>query len=140
MIAKGNTNITSLSKEDTGVPAGPKSGRKLKSHQGKPLNAPSGEEEPIFEGTDLIELPIDGVLDLHTFRPCDVKEVLLEYITQCQARKIFEMRVIHGKGSGQLRRSVQAILARHPAVATFAPASELYGGAGATLVRLARIK
>jgi DNA-nicking Smr family endonuclease len=87
-------------------------------------------------GPEPVELPIDGVLDLHTFRPQDVKETLVAYLEACQERGIVEVRVIHGKGTGQLRRSVQAILQRHPAVISFAPASEYFGGWGATIVHL----
>jgi DNA-nicking Smr family endonuclease len=83
-----------------------------------------------------IDLPIDGVLDLHTFRPKDVRDVLLDYIALCQERGILELRVIHGKGIGQLRNTVHAILARHASVHSFALATEPFGGSGATIVRL----
>ncbi|HEV8544602.1 MAG TPA: Smr/MutS family protein [Verrucomicrobiae bacterium] len=83
-----------------------------------------------------IELPIDGVLDLHTFRPKDVKDVVLNYIELCHERGIRELRIIHGKGIGQLRNTVHAILAKHPKVRSFALATEPYGGTGATIVRL----
>lgn len=82
------------------------------------------------------ELPIDGVLDLHTFRPGDVKEVLPEYLAECRKRGLMEVRVIHGKGIGQMRRTVHALLARQPEVASFAEASEAFGGWGATIVHL----
>ena len=82
------------------------------------------------------ELPIDGVLDLHTFRPQDVKDVVLEYLECCRAADIMEVRIIHGKGIGNLRRTVHSILSKHPRVESFAEASRLYGGAGATICRL----
>jgi DNA-nicking Smr family endonuclease len=82
------------------------------------------------------ELPIDGVLDLHTFRPSEVKELLAGYIDECLARRIFSLRIIHGKGTGALQRLVHAQLERHPAVARFALAGEDGGGWGATLVTL----
>jgi DNA-nicking Smr family endonuclease len=81
-------------------------------------------------------LPIDGVLDLHTFRPQDVKEVLLEYLAACQAQGLLEVRVVHGKGIGQLRQTVHAALRGHPEVESFALAGEAYGGSGATFVHL----
>jgi DNA-nicking Smr family endonuclease len=81
-------------------------------------------------------IPIDGVLDLHAFAPADVKVVLLEYLAECGRRRIPEVRVIHGKGRGELRRTVHHLLARHPAVVSCALASPAYGGDGATLVRL----
>ena len=83
-----------------------------------------------------LELPIDGVLDLHTFRPRDVKEVVLEYLAACRGRGIFEVRIIHGKGIGNLRRTVHALLSKHPQVIFFALAGEHFGTWGATIVHL----
>lgn len=82
------------------------------------------------------ELPIDGVLDLHTFRPQDMKELVLEYLECCRERGILEVRLIHGKGIGNLRRTVRAILEKHPGVESYGDASPLYGGLGATICRL----
>lgn len=83
-----------------------------------------------------LEMPIDGVLDLHTFRPQDVKDLVPEYLAACRAKGILEVRVIHGKGIGVLCRTVHAILGRMPMVASFALATESFGGHGATIVRL----
>jgi len=83
-----------------------------------------------------IPLPIDGVLDLHTFRPQDVKEVVIEYLAACREKGILEVRVVHGKGIGQLRQTVHALLQKHPDVVSFSLAGEAYGGSGATFVRL----
>ncbi len=83
-----------------------------------------------------MELPIDGVLDLHTFRPQDVKVVLVEYLSACREKGILEVRVIHGRGIGQLRRTVHVLLGRMPEVERYAVAGEYYGGSGATMVRL----
>jgi DNA-nicking Smr family endonuclease len=85
---------------------------------------------------DPIRLPIDGVLDLHTFHPRDVKDLVTEYLAECQARGISQVRIIHGKGIGQLRSTVHSLLARHPQVLSFADDHPEYGGWGATLVRL----
>ena len=87
-------------------------------------------------GDEPLQLPIDGVLDLHTFRPQDVKDLVLEYLATCRERGIFQVRIIHGKGIGNLRRTVQAILARHPQVVSFTLDHPEYGGWGATLVAL----
>lgn len=84
-----------------------------------------------------VEIPIDGVLDLHTFRPRDVGELLPEYLAACRARGLREVRVIHGKGDGTLRRTVHALLGREPAVVDYRLAGADAGGWGATLVTLA---
>jgi DNA-nicking Smr family endonuclease len=89
----------------------------------------SGEEQPV-------EIPIDGVLDLHTFLPKDVKNLVVDYLTACRERGIFQVRIIHGKGIGQLRQTVHAILGKHPDVASFTLDHPQYGGWGATLVSL----
>jgi DNA-nicking Smr family endonuclease len=83
-----------------------------------------------------IELPIDGILDLHTFKARDVKNLLPDYLAACRERKVLQVRVIHGKGTGTLRRTVHSILERMPEVISFKLAGEDEGGWGATLVEL----
>lgn len=62
---------------------------------------------------DEIEYPVDGVLDLHMFSPKDASSVVEEYLRICRDRGIFEIRIIHGKGRGILRRTAQAVLSEH---------------------------
>ena len=83
-----------------------------------------------------VELPINGVLDLHTFHPRDVKTLVPDYLLACQQRGIFQVRIIHGKGIGALRRTVHALLAKHPEVISYTLDHPEYGGWGATLVNL----
>ena len=83
-----------------------------------------------------IQLPIDGVLDLHTFQPREVRSLVLEYLTECRARNILCVRIIHGKGIGQLRQTVHTILEKHPDVVSFHLANEHFGGWGATVLFL----
>ena len=83
-----------------------------------------------------IQLPIDGVLDLHTFQPREIKELVLDYLGECRKRGILRVRIIHGKGIGNLRRTVHAILTKHPDVIEYSLASEHFGGWGATIVLL----
>jgi DNA-nicking Smr family endonuclease len=81
-------------------------------------------------------IEIDGVLDLHSFRPAEVADVVEEYLRVCHERGVLEVRVIHGRGIGQLRQTVHACLRRLAFVRSFALAGEAYGGPGATFVRL----
>jgi len=87
---------------------------------------------------ELVELPIDGTLDLHTFKPRDIKRLVPDYIDACLEKQIYELRIIHGKGTGTLRDMVHAVLKRHPAVAGFRHEGGSGGGWGATVVDLKR--
>jgi len=82
-----------------------------------------------------VRLPIDGTLDLHTFRPEDLGSLIPEYIEACLENGIYRIRIIHGKGTGNLRRSVHALLERNPHVREYSLAGDRSGW-GATLVEL----
>ena len=83
-----------------------------------------------------VSLPLDGRLDLHLFRPGDVPALLDAYLTECRVAGVLELEVVHGKGTGALRRRVQALLATRSDVAVVRTAEEARGGWGVTLVTL----
>jgi DNA-nicking Smr family endonuclease len=86
---------------------------------------------------DAREVPITDELDLHTFRPNEIGELLPQYFAECRKLGIFTVRVIHGKGTGALREGVHRILERLPEVDGFQyPAGAGSGYWGATWVRL----
>ncbi len=85
---------------------------------------------------DPIEIPINGELYLHTFRPSDIKYLLEDYFDACQEKGISRVRVIHGKGIGTLRETVHAHLRKSERVESFRLGDESSGGWGATLVEL----
>ena len=85
-----------------------------------------------------IRMPIEDVLDLHTFLPKEVPSLLNEYLNACRDAGIHSVRIIHGKGKGQLKHRVQGLLKKHPVVASFSDAPASAGGWGATIVELRR--
>lgn len=89
------------------------------------------------EGDEYRELPIDGELDLHTFKPEDLGSLIPEYIEACRRRKIYHIRIIHGKGRGNLRRSVHALLDRNEHVKKYQLAGDRSGW-GATVAELSK--
>ena len=86
--------------------------------------------------TDEIELPIEDYLDLHSFRPKDVRSVVESYLEAAREAGFVEVRLIHGRGIGVQRETVRAVLDRHPDVESFENAPPERGGWGATVARL----
>ena len=83
-----------------------------------------------------VPLPITGELDLHTFHPRDLGELIPAYLDECVARGIHEVRIVHGKGTGTLRTTVHSLLRKNPRVTSFRLGDETSGSWGATIVTL----
>jgi dsDNA-specific endonuclease/ATPase MutS2 len=88
------------------------------------------------EFPEFIEQPIDGILDLHTFSPKEIKQLIPDYIEACLEKEITKLRIIHGKGTGTLRQIVHSVLREHPAVRSFRQEEGSGGSWGATIVDL----
>jgi len=80
-----------------------------------------------------IVLPLSDCLDLHTFNPRDLPDLLDDWLEECRQAGLSQVRIIHGKGRGVLRQRVHSILARQALVAAFGldPLNH-----GATLVQI----
>jgi hypothetical protein len=81
-------------------------------------------------------LPLAGELDLHTFLPRECADLVAEYLRAAQDAGLTSVRIVHGKGTGALRRIVHGVLDRHPSVRAYRLADERSGSWGATLVDL----
>lgn len=102
-----------------------------------PADADGREATPESPEPDrVVRLPIEDSLDLHTFAPRDIPDVVREYLRECARSGFREVRIIHGRGTGTQRTIVRSVLGDHPLVETFADAPPDRGGWGATVVRL----
>ena len=93
--------------------------------------AKTGEAE-----SGAVRLPITDELDLHSFHPSDLGELLPAYFEECRARGLLGVRIVHGKGTGTLRTTVRALLRRSPHVRSFVNCDETSGSWGAPRVEL----
>lgn len=85
-----------------------------------------------------MEIPIDGVLDLHLFNPKELGDLIPDYIEACLEKDITSIRIIHGKGKGVLRRTVHSLLGKNPYVESYGLASDRSGW-GATVAELKKV-
>ena len=83
-----------------------------------------------------IKYQISDELDLHTFLPNELGELIPDYIGLCLGKGIMRIRIIHGKGIGTLRETVHALLKKDCRVLSFELAGQEEGGWGATIVCL----
>ena len=99
------------------------------------MNAGDLPEAPDPQGLDSIEIPITDTLDLHSFRPSEVADVVRDYVEAAWEEGLRELRIIHGKGIGTQRRIVRTVLGRHDRVVEMSDAAD-GSGWGATVVKL----
>ncbi len=83
-----------------------------------------------------VKMPIEDILDLHTFKPKDIPDLLVDYFESCINEGIYSVRIVHGKGRGILKKRVQGLLKKNLMVKSFQDAPPEAGGWGATLVEL----
>lgn len=83
-----------------------------------------------------VELPITDVLDLHSFLPREVADLVRDWLDAAYAKGLRDLRVIHGRGIGVQRQTVRRLLERDPRVVAFGDAPAEAGGWGATWVKL----
>ncbi len=92
------------------------------------------EDDNLFE--EPVKLPLEDWIDLHTFSPGDIPDLLESYLEECHKAGLKEVRIIHGKGIGVQRRIVQKALQESPLIDSFSQAPPDAGGWGATIAIL----
>jgi len=83
-----------------------------------------------------VEIAIGDTIDLHSFQPRDVRDVVITYLEEARALGFRQVRIIHGRGIGVQREIVRSLLAGIPWVSDFADADPGGGGWGATVVAI----
>jgi DNA mismatch repair protein MutS2 len=97
-------------------------------------NAPAA---PVRVSVDL--QPREGLLSELNVIGCTVDEALTRverFLDESTVTDVQELRIVHGHGTGQLRRAIASMLKEHPLVAGVATAPQNQGGGGATIVTL----
>ena len=97
-----------------------------------PPNPQSDHPDP----EEVIKIPVEKVLDLHTFHPKDIAPLVEEYLQECLRLGIGEVRLIHGKGKGVQMNIVHAFLKKSPLIESFKLAPPEAGSWGATIAYL----
>ena len=83
-----------------------------------------------------IQVPIEDFLDLHTFPPKEATPIVRAYLEACREKGLYRVRIIHGKGTGLLRKKVHKFLQSSSLVHSFSLAPSEAGSWGATIVFL----
>jgi DNA mismatch repair protein MutS2 len=81
---------------------------------------------------------VDRELNLIGRTGDEARELLDKFLDEAFLGDLPEVRIIHGFGTGALKRAVTGVLSNHPHVASYAPAPSSQGGGGATVVTLRR--
>jgi len=99
------------------------------------MNSPEADEndENDVPFDEPVELEITDSIDLHAFRPKDVRSVLIAYLDEARAKGFRFVRIIHGKGIGVQRETVRKVLAGSDHIKGFKSGDEFSGGWGATI-------
>jgi DNA mismatch repair protein MutS2 len=92
---------------------------------------PAGPPLPLPRG------PVPLQLDLRGQRAAEATEAVERYLDEAVLAGLPAVRIIHGHGTGAVRKAVRELLSRHSLVRSWAPADRREGGDGATEVQLA---
>lgn len=76
---------------------------------------------------------VDLEIDLRGYRAAEIEAMLDRYLEDAYRAGMPFVRIIHGKGTGALRKVVRDFLSAHPAVAKYESAPANQGGDGATV-------
>jgi DNA mismatch repair protein MutS2 len=94
---------------------------------------PHGRHRGDRAPSDAGRAPVSGELFLIGRTSEEARDLLEKYLDDAFVAGLSAVRIIHGKGTGTLRRTVETMLSDHPLVAEHRPGAPQEGGAGATV-------
>ncbi len=80
--------------------------------------------------------PIEEEIDLHGMTVDEAIPMVDKFLDAAYQAGLYNVWIVHGKGTGILRREVKRFLRKHPLVSSYRSAESNSGGAGATMVEL----
>lgn len=89
-----------------------------------------------FDADEPVEIEIGDSLDLHAFRPAEMRSALVAYLAEASEKRFPIVRIIHGKGIGVQREMVRKVLTESALVESFKTGDEFSGGWGSTVAKL----
>jgi DNA mismatch repair protein MutS2 len=113
-----------------------------KGERGSDHPLPAGERAGVRGGRGHIRTPgksgVTVELNIIGRTREEARDLLEKYLDDAFLAGLTSVRIIHGKGTGALRRAVEEVLSAHPLVAEHRPGAPSEGGAGATVATLTR--
>jgi DNA mismatch repair protein MutS2 len=101
---------------------------------------PASQPEPIVARSTARSASPGIQLDLRGLTAAEARQRLDRYIDDAAMAELPWVRIVHGKGTGTLRREVRNFLSGHPLITSYEVAPEREGGDGATVARLVRTR
>jgi DNA mismatch repair protein MutS2 len=102
----------------------------------EPISGPAARDPEADEMRRRAAARVSPVIDLHGERVEAALEKLSAYLDDALLAGLDEVRIVHGLGTGALRRAVREWLAQHPRVRGSRPGRREEGGDGATIAEL----
>src|SRR3712207_3473328 len=96
---------------------------------------PTAERRPQRIATPAPSRDVSMQLDMRGVRAHEVEALLDRYLNNAFMSNLSEVRLVHGKGTGALRKIVRDVLSSHPLVAAYAAGIDGEGGEGVTIAK-----
>ena len=107
---------------------------KIKLSELFPIKKP--EPEKVFHDYPVISSKANTRLDIRGKKPDEIEFELLKFIDDAYTTNLSQVEILHGKGTGALKKVVNEILREHSKVKSFYFAPVEFGGEGITIVEI----